>query len=58
MLVTILLLPPKNDRQHSVNNLSSCIMHNQLATQQCQPIIIVAAAFMGRNASDNIATIS
>jgi len=56
MLLTILLPPPKNDCELSVNDFSSCTLDNQRVMQLCQPIMIVSAAFMGRNAEDDIAT--
>jgi len=56
MLVRISLLPPKNQSQQSVNDFWSCIMQTQMVMLWCQPIIIVSAAFMGKIASDNIAT--
>jgi len=39
-----------------MNDFRSYILHNQLVLQLCQPSIIVSAAFMGKNAMDDIAT--
>jgi len=58
MLVTTSLLTSKNDPQLSVNNFWACLLDNQTAMQRRRPIIILSAAFMGKNASDNIATAS
>jgi len=58
MLVTISLLPPENERQQSVNDFLSRAMYNLRAVQQHTPIIVILAAFLDKNACDNIATTS
>ena len=58
MLVTISLLTPKNERQWSANDIRSCILDNSRAVQQHTPIIIMLAAIIGKNASDDISTTS
>jgi len=55
MLVTIQLPPPRNERQRSVNDFWSCILDNLRAMERRYPIFNLLAAFMGKNASDNIA---
>jgi len=52
----IFLVSSKNKRQQSVNIYESCIFHNQIAMQRYYPVIKVLAAFIGKNASDDIAT--
>jgi len=42
----------------SVNDVWACILDNQTATQRCWPITVLLAAFMGKNTSDDIATVS
>jgi hypothetical protein len=54
----ILLLPPKNERERSVKDFGACIVDNQSAMQRHCPIIVLSAALMGTNATDDIATIS
>jgi hypothetical protein len=58
MPVTISLLPPKNERQQIDKDFSACRLDNQTAMQWCHPIIIQSAAFMSKNASDDIVTAS
>jgi len=58
MLVTISLPPPKNLRQWSVKDFWSHIMDNPRALQRHTPIIIILAAFLGKNVSADIATTS
>jgi len=58
MLLAISLLPPKNERQWSVNEFSASILDNQTAMQLHWSIIVLSAAFMGKIASDDIATSS
>jgi len=58
MVVTISLPPPKNERQWSVNDFWSHIADNSRAVQWHSPIIILLAAFLGKNASDDIAATS
>jgi len=50
--------PPKNERQASINNFRSCILHNQSAVRQLQSLIDALGAFIGTNATDDIATAS
>jgi len=52
----ILVPPSKNERQQSVDDFISCILSNSRAVQWHTPIIIILAAFIGKNASDNTAT--
>jgi len=52
MLVTISLLPPKNELPLSVNNSWSCILDNLRAMERRYPIINLLAAFTGKNADD------
>jgi len=56
MAVTILLPPPKNERQWSVNDFWSCIMDTQSAMYRRRLIINALAAIIAKNASDDIAT--
>jgi len=58
MLVTILLPPPKNERPPSVNDFWSCILHTLRAMERHYPIFNILAAFMGKNARDDIASAS
>ena len=58
MIVTTLLLPPKNARQWSVNDFWAWILDNQTAMQRHRPMIILSAAFMGKNATEDIAAAS
>jgi len=51
-------LSPKIERQQSINDFWSCILHNQRAVRRLQSIIEVMAAFIGKNASDDITTAS
>jgi len=56
-MVLMTWLPhPKNVCQWNINDFWSSIMYNQKATQRHQPMIIASAAFMGKNASDDIST--
>ena len=54
ILVTITLQAQKNQRQWSVNDFWSCILGNPRAKEQRYSIINLSAAFMGKNATDNI----
>jgi len=58
MLVTIQLLPPTNEHPRSVNNIWSCILNTLRAIEPHYPTINLSAAFMGKNAGDDIATTS
>ena len=58
MLVRISLLPPENERQRNLNVFWPCILDNQTAMQQRSPIIVLLATLMGKNATDDIATVS
>ena len=58
MPVTILLPPPENEHQRSVNDFLSCILDNLRAVECRCPIFNVSAAFMGKNANDDIASAS
>jgi len=51
-------LPLENERQWSVNDFCACILDNQTAMQRRSPVIVLSAAFMSKNASDDIATAS
>jgi hypothetical protein len=48
----------KNELQQSVNNFWSYMLDNNWAVQQHLAIIIILAALMGKNATDDIATTS
>jgi len=56
MLVMTLLVSPKDECQRCVNNLNSSIFNNQTAVRQHSASIDMLAAFMGKTASDDIAT--
>jgi len=58
MIVTHLLTHPGNERQRCVNDFWSCILDNQRVKQPFQSIIVLSAASMGNNATDDIATTS
>jgi len=58
MLVTISLLPPKNERQRRVNDFWACILDCQTTMQRRWHKIGLSAAFMGIKASNDIATVS
>ena len=58
MLVTISLQHPKNERQWSINDFWSRTMDNSRAVQRHTSIIVILAAFPGKNGSDDIATTS
>jgi len=52
------LLCPKNERQQSVNDSWPYIREIAQAAQWCYPIIVVLAAFLGKNSCNDIATLS
>jgi hypothetical protein len=55
----LILLPlSKNVRQSSVNDFWSCILDNSRPLQQATSILTILATFIGKNATDNIATTS
>ena len=54
----ISLPDPRNECQQSVDNVRSCILENQMAVQLYESIINESAAFMCKNAIDDIATTS
>jgi len=56
MQVTRSLLPPENECQRRIYDFWASILHNQTAMQRHRPIIVLSAAFRGKNASDDIAT--
>jgi len=58
MAATISLPPPQNECQRSVNHFWCCIMDTPSTVHRHLPISNVSAAFMGKNASDYIATTS
>jgi len=58
MLVTILLPPPKNECQQSVNNFWSWILDNLRAMERRYPIFNLSAAFIGKNSTDYIGSAS
>ena len=58
MIMTILLPPPKNERQQSVNDVWCYILGNPWAVQRHQSINHALAAFLGKNETKEIATIS
>jgi len=58
MVVKLSLPPFKNERQQIVNVFRSCMVDNRRAIDGCYPNTYISAAFMGKNASDNIASAS
>jgi len=58
MLVTISLLRPKNEHQWSINDFWACILDYQTAMQLRWPITVPSATFLGKTASDDIASVS
>jgi len=58
MLLTILLPPPKTECQLKVNNFWSSILDNLRATERRWRIINSSNTFMGKNATDDIASAS
>jgi len=58
MPVRILLPPPENEHQWSVNYCWSCMLVNQTGIVRPQPIFNLPSVHMGKNASDNIASAS
>jgi len=58
MLAVTSLLSPKNAHYRSSNNFWFCIIDYPKAVQQQYTIMHLLAAFLGRNASDSIATMS
>jgi len=58
MLLTTSSLPPKIERQRSVNDLRPSILENQAAMRLQWSIIILPAAFPGKYAPDKIVTMS
>jgi hypothetical protein len=56
MLVTISLLPLKNDHKQSAKDYWSCVLDNQMVQEWGLCIIIQSATFVGPNANNNIAT--
>jgi len=57
MLAMISLLPSKNERQRSVNDIFACILDNLTAMQRHCPVIVLSAAIMRKNATDDITTV-
>jgi hypothetical protein len=53
---TISLPPPKHERQWSINDFLSYMLDNSRAVQRYTPIIIILAAYMGKNVGEAIAT--
>ena len=58
MVVTLQQPTPKNEHQRSVHDFLSCIVHTLRVMEWRYPIISLSAAFMAKDASDNIATTS
>ena len=58
MEATISIPPPKNQRQRSINDFGSRILHTLRAMESRYPIFNLPTAFMGKNASDDIASAS
>ena len=56
MLAKTSQLSPKNERQWSVNNFWSCILHNPRAVQQSLSIMKVLDTCIGKNAKHEIST--
>jgi hypothetical protein len=49
---------PKNDRQRSVNDFWHCILEKARVVRRHWPIIELSAAFLGKNTSNKIVTMS
>jgi hypothetical protein len=58
MITTTSLLGPKNKRQQSINDFWHCILEKARVVQRHWPIIELSAAFLGKNTSDKIVTMS
>jgi len=58
MVATTSLLCPKNERQRSINDFWHCIMVKARVVRRHWPIIELLAAFLGKNTSDKIVTMS
>ena len=58
MVATTSLLCPKNERHQSVNDFWPCILEKARLVRQHWVIIKLSAAFLGRNASGRIVTLS
>jgi len=58
MLLTISLTPPEKERQWSVNDSWSGILETLRAMEWHWPTIHLSAAYIGKNASDNIRSTS
>jgi hypothetical protein len=58
MLVTISLLPPKNEHQRTINDFWASILDYQTAMQWRGDKIQLLVAFMGKNARNNVTTVS
>jgi len=58
MVATTSLLYPKNERPRSVNDFWHCILEKTRVVRRHWPIIELSAAFLGKNTSDNIITMS
>jgi hypothetical protein len=58
MVATTTPLCPKNECQRSVNNFWHCILEKARVVRQHWPIIELLAAFLGKNTSDKIVTMS
>jgi len=57
-VATISLLCPKNEHHRNVNNFGPCITENPSAVRQYYVMIRLSAAFLAKNSSDDIATMS
>jgi len=58
MLVTIFLPPPENEHQRIVYDFLSCIVDNLRVLERRYPIFNLSAAYVGINATDDIASAS
>jgi len=58
MVATTSLLCPKNERQRSVNDFWHCILEKARVVRRHWPIIELSAAFLGKNTSNKIVTMS
>jgi hypothetical protein len=58
MVATTSPLCPKNEHQRSVNNFWHCILEKARVVRRHWPIIELSAAFLGKNTSDKIVTMS
>ena len=58
MVAATSLLCPNNERHRSVNNFWPCILEKAWVVRRHWPLLDLEAAFLGKNASDKIVTMS